>query len=217
MQQGLGRQFGGGFLDPLPYLAQVGDVFGQFFVGGILAVGAQDEATATTRFGRAHQRLQPRAQGVALVLRNLLRHADMVVLRQKHQQPPRHADLRGQARTLGADRVLDDLHHDRLAFEHLLFNRHLRLALACKHRRLSAFLALPHIGHMQEGRTLQANVDERRLHAGQHARDLAQVHIADQAPLQRALVVQLLHGATFDDGHAGFLWRPVDQNIVLHG
>ena len=60
---------------------------------------------------------------------------------------------------------------------------------------LAAFLAVPHVRHVQKGRTLQPDVDEGRLHARQHARDLAQVHVADQAPLQRALHVQFLHGA----------------------
>ena len=29
--------------------------------------------------------------------------------------------------------------------------------------------------------------------------------------------MQLLHGAAFDNRHACFLGRPVDQNIFLHG
>ena len=58
---------------------------------------------------------------------------------------------------------------------------------------------------MQERGALQADVDERRLHAGQHPRYLAQVHVADQPALQRALQVQLLHGAVFHHRDARFL------------
>jgi hypothetical protein len=58
---------------------------------------------------------------------------------------------------------------------------------------------------MQEGRALQPDVDEGRLHARQHARHLAQVDIAHQAALQRALHVQLLHRTVLHHGHAGFL------------
>jgi hypothetical protein len=82
--------------------------------------------------------------------------------------------------------------------------------------RLALQRALPQVGHVQEGRALQADVDEGRLHARQHARHLAQVDVAHQAALQRALDVQLLHGAQLDDGHAGFLRRPVDQDVLLH-
>ena len=37
-----------------------------------------------------------------------------------------------------------------------------------------------------------------------------------RAALERALDVQLLDGPAFDDGHPGFLWGPVDENVV-HG
>ena len=47
----------------------------------------------------------------------------MLILREKHQQPACNADLRGQPRTLGANRILDDLHHQRLTFKYLFFNR----------------------------------------------------------------------------------------------
>ena len=74
----------------------------------------------------------------------------------------------------------------------------------------------PDVGDVQERGALEADVDERRLHAGQHARDLAEVDVADQAALERALDVQLLHGAVLDDRDARFLRGPVDQD-VLHG
>jgi hypothetical protein len=68
------------------------------------------------------------------------------------------------------------------------------VALRCR-RLAQPGLRLPDVGHVQEGRALQADVDEGRLHAGQHARDLAQVDVADQPALQRAFDVQFLHGA----------------------
>jgi hypothetical protein len=129
----------------------------------------------------------------------------MIVLWQKHQQAACKADLCGQACALGANRVLDDLHHQRLALKHLFFNRQLRLGLSGEHGGLAAIrLALPHIGHMQKRRTLQTDVDERRLHARQHARNLPQVHIAHQATLERTLDVQLLHGARAPRRQRGF-------------
>jgi hypothetical protein len=126
------------------------------------------------------------------------------------------AGLGRQARALGADRVLDHLHHQRLAFEHLLFDRHLGQAVAHEPGRLALGLAVPDVGHVQERGALQADVDEGRLHAGQHARHLAQVHVADQSALERAFDVQLLHRAVLDDRHPRFLRRPVDQDVLLH-
>jgi hypothetical protein len=67
---------------------------------------------------------------------------------------------------------------------------------------------------VQEGGALQADVDEGRLHARQHARHLAQVDVADQPALERALDVQLLHRAVLDQRHAGLLRRPVDQDVL---
>ncbi len=120
-------------------------------------------------------------------------------------------------RALAADWVFDDLHRQRLAFKHLALNRDLRLRAACHAQALAIGRAVPHISHVQEGRTLQPNVYKGRLHARQHPRHAAQVHIAHQATLQRALDMQLLHGTAFDDRHTGFLRRPVDQNVFLHG
>ncbi len=76
---------------------------------------------------------------------------------------------------------------------------------------------LPHIGHMQKGSLVQTDVDESRLHARQDPGHFAQVHIAHQTALQRAFDVQLLHGTKFDHRDPGFLGRPIDQNILLHG
>ena len=217
VQQAGRRLARGGFADARPGLAQVGDVLGQFGVGGVLGVGAQDEAAAAGALGRlGRQRLHPPAQLVAQRGGDLLRHAHVVVLRQEHQHAPRQTDLRRQPRALAADRVLDDLHHQRLALEHLLFDGFGRRAGAVGRQAVAIDGLLPQVGHVQEGRALQPDVDEGRLHARQHARHLAQVDVADQAALQRTLDVQLLHRAAFDHRHPGFLGRPVDENILLH-
>ena len=203
-------------LDACPGLAQVADVFCQLGIAGVLAIGAQNKAATAALLLGAHQLLQARAQCVALVLRNLLRNADMVILRQKHQQTTSNADLRGQACTLGANGVLDDLYQQGLTFKDLLFNRHLGLVLAGKHGGFTALLALPDIGHMQKRSALQSDVDECRLHAWQHSGHLAQIDVTDQPTLQRPLHVQFLHRTALDNRDPRFLRRPVDQNILLH-
>src|SRR3954452_2186971 len=40
--------------------------------------------------------------------------------------------------------------------------------------------------------------------------------VADEASLERALDVQLLHGAALDDRDARLLRGPVDQDVLLH-
>ena len=75
----------------------------------------------------------------------------------------------------------------------------------------------PDVGHMQEGGALQADVDEGRLHARQHAHDLAEIDVADQPARQRAFDVQFLHGALQDQRDARFLRGDVDQDFFVHG
>lgn len=173
---------------------------------------------AAARFERGllRQRLHALAQALALGGRNFLRDADVRLLRQKHQHAPGNADLRGKARPLGANGVFDHLHHQRLPLEHQLFNGPLRRA-ALGRRRFARRRGLPHIGHVQKGRALRANVNKGRLHARQHAHHLAQINIAHLPALQRALHVQLLHRAVFHHGHACFLGGVVDENFLLHG
>ncbi len=122
--------------------------------------------------------------------------------------------MRRKPRAFAAQRVFDDLHHHGLPFK-----QHVLDGLG--RRRFFILLwswrdGLRHIGHMQKGRALQPNVDKGRLHARQHAHDLAQIDIAHQTALQGAFDVDFLHHALFDDGGAGFLGRPVDQYFLLH-
>jgi hypothetical protein len=139
----------------------------------------------------------------------------------KHQQPTRNADLRGQPGPLGANRVLDDLHHQGLPLENLPFDGQRSRRRFRRSTALNVAGTVPgegrhEIGNVQESGALQTDVDERRLHSRQHPGHLAQVHVAHQSALQRPLDVQFLDRAVFDDGHPGFLRRPIDQDVLLH-
>ena len=136
-----------------------------------------------------------------------LRDADVRVLRQVDEQAPGEADLRRQARALGADRVLDHLHQQRLALVQDLLDGLLLAAVP-------VLPVLPDVGDVQERGALQADLDECALHSRQHARDAAQVDVADQAARAGALDVQLLHHALFEHGDARFLRRDVDQDFM---
>ena len=108
--------------DAGPGFAQIGNVFAKFGVSCIFTVGTQYKAA--TRLTR--QGLQALAQLFALLGGDFLRHANVAVLRQKNEQAPGDADLRRQSRTLGADGVLQDLHHDGPSLKQLLLNRQRR-------------------------------------------------------------------------------------------
>ena len=148
----------------------------------------------------------------------------MVVLWQKNQQTARNADLRRQPRALGSNRVFQNLNHHSLPFKQLLFNRvkrcqDWRRRSGCERRTgfsMPAVDTAHQISDMQKGGPVQTDVDESRLHARQHPRHLAQVDIANQATLQRALNLQFLHRPLLNHGNPGFLRRPIDQDILLH-
>jgi hypothetical protein len=117
-----------------------------------------------------------RAQRLALgFLLDLLRDADVLVLRQVDQHAAGDRDLGRQARALGADRILDHLHGQHLAVEQDLLDRVGRHC-CCHCAAIAAVVGtgFPDVGHVQEGGALQADVDEGRLHARQHPHDLAE-------------------------------------------
>jgi hypothetical protein len=84
---------------------------------------------------------------------------------------------------------------------------------------------LPDVGDVQEGGALEADVDEGRLHAGQHAHHAAEVDVADEAarvPARCARRAVPAHerpaACSRRSGDAGFLRRElVDLEILVAG
>ena len=72
------------------------------------------------------------------------------------------------------------------------------------------------VGGVQEGGAFQAHVDERRLHARQHALHAALVEIADDAAAALALDEQLGQHAVFDERRARLARRHVDEDFRRH-
>jgi hypothetical protein len=58
---------------------------------------------------------------------DLAGNADVIHRRHEDQEPPRHGDMRGQPRSLGPERLLDDLDEDLLALLQQIFDLGLRL------------------------------------------------------------------------------------------
>ena len=133
----------------------------------------------------------------------------MRILRQVDEEPAREAHLSGQAGALGADRVLDHLHEQRLAFAQYFLDRLLLRAVA-------VLPMLPDVGDVQERRALEPDLDERALHSGQHARDAAEADVADEAASAGALDVKFLHDALLEHRDARFLGSYVDEDFMRH-
>lgn len=72
------------------------------------------------------------------------------------------------------------------------------------------------VGGVQEGGLVHADVDEGRLHAGQHPADLALVDVADDAALGLTLHVHFLQQTVFDQGDPGFGGGDVYQQFYRH-
>ncbi len=165
VQQGRRRRAHGQRLQRSPGFAQIGDVVGELIAAGVFGDGAHD---ISARFVGWQHRGQTCAYRFALGLAfDLLRNPDMRFLRQVDQRAAGNADLRRQARALGADRILDHLHHQRLALvQHLLDRLRGGLAMPVMAMAAARLARLPDVGDVQKRGAFQADVDESRLHAG---------------------------------------------------
>ena len=135
----------------------------------------------------------------------------MFFLRQINQHAPGDRHLGRKSRALGADRILDHLNQQRLAFIDDVLDG---LALAI---RGLADPRLPDIGNMQKSGTFQADIDKCRLHARQNSHHLAQINIADEAARSVAFDMQFLDDPLLEDGNPGFLRGEIDEDTFGHG
>ena len=162
----------------------------------------------------------------------------MIDGRHEHQEAPGHGDVRGQPRALGAERLLDHLDDDLLAFLEqlldLLGGTILAIALAAAAAATAAVVAaaglvllvagelvelgegVHHVGDVEEAVALEAEVDERGLHAGQHFRDPALVDVADHAAVALALDEDLRDQVVLEDGHHGLVAVRGDDHLLIH-
>ena len=154
-------------LDVAPAGGEPLDVAGQLVLGGSLGRRAHDDAG-----GVRDDLLEHVLEAGALGVGELAGDAAGVAVGHVDQEPARQADLAGEPGALVADRVLGDLHQDRLTrLEHLL---DLAGAVAGA-ERVPVDLA-----GVEDRVAPLADVDERRLHRGQHVLHPAEVDVADQ-------------------------------------
>ena len=72
------------------------------------------------------------------------------------------------------------------------------------------------IRNVQEARLLESDIDERRLHPGQHPRDLALIDVAGEADLAIALEVEFRELVIFKQRDAHLECGRVDCDFSFH-
>jgi hypothetical protein len=191
-------------LDPLPQPEQGQQIPVERRLGLFEGVGADDDAASRRQVESRgdHLELLP---GV-LVL-DLPGDPPRVLEGGEHQVAPGEREGGGERRPLGADRVLGDLDHDRLALlEHVLDAR--RAAPGVAVVRLG-----DHVLDGQEAVALGPIVDEGRVQAGLDAGDHAAVDVAAGEAGFSDVDFVILQGVALDDGDAQlFRTLRVDQH-----
>ena len=100
---------------------EVGEVADDVFLRAAAGGGPDDHAAREAVL--LAELADDAAQAAALFPRvDLARHADVVDRRHEDQEPAGHRHVRGQARALGAERLLDDLDEDVLPFLQQVFD-----------------------------------------------------------------------------------------------
>ncbi len=121
----------------------------------------------------------------------------------------------GQPGAFGANRVLDHLHHQLLAFAHQIGNSQGSvIGGGDVGRTFVQQIFRANVRDMQERRPLQANVHKCGFHAGQYPADLTLVNIADQAAFAGPFNENFLEDAVLHHRDPGFTRSDIDQNFV---
>ena len=156
------------------------------------------------------ERLEDVAQPRALVVLQPARDAEALTARHVDDEAAGERHLGRQPCALRLHRVLDRLDEDRLAAAQQVLD-----ALAVVPFALE--LGDDDLVDVEEAVLLEADVDERGLHPGQHVVDGAQVDVpGDRAPV-RALEVDLGDLAVLEDGDAALGDAGRDEQLALRG
>ena len=170
--------------------------------GGALGGGADDHAA-----GRRGDLLDDRLQAVALVVVEPARDAEPVAVRDVDDEAAGQRDLGRQAGALRLHRVLDRLDEHGLA----ALDQVLDLAGAAAALELGA----DDLVDVEEAVLLEADLDERRLHPGQHVVDRAEVDVAGDRAVLGPLEVDLGDDAVLDHGDALLARVDRDEQLAL--
>ena len=150
------------------------------------------------------------AQALAHVVGQALGDAVRLGVGDQHDEPAGQRHLLGQAGALGADRVLRDLADDQLAGPQDVLDAGAVAAL------LDVLGVVLHVAAVEHGVLRRGDVDERRLHAGQHVLHPADVDVAvDLADVVgRPADVVLDQVAALEHGDLGHVRAHLDAHEV---
>ncbi len=209
-----------------PDLVECLEVADDVFLGPAAGGRADDDAAreAVRLAELAHDAAQPAS---FLARLDLPGDADVIDRRHEDQKAPRHGDVRREARALGAERLLDDLDEDLLALLEEVLDPRLRTGFVSRPVLAGTFFVarfelvellerVHDVGDVQEPVALEAEVDERRLHAGQDLADPALVDVADDSPLPLAFDEDFGGEIVLENGHHGFVAVGGDDHLLGH-
>src|SRR5438552_648253 len=147
-----------------------------------------------------------------------------------NEEPPGQRDLRGDARSLGADRFLDDL--DDSGFAALQLVRDVGQPAPGRARaavpraapatvavvvvvigRLVFVFRLDQVRGVEKGALFRSDVDERGLYPRKHGLDRAEVDIAHHAAGIRTIHQELNKAVVLQDRDASLACGPADENF----
>ena len=184
-----------GPLDLEPASTQARELAREPLLGRLLAHRAHDHPAGIRRDHLAGERAKSRPLFAVLDLA-----ADAHARRERHvdQEAACQRHLGGQARPLGADGLLGDLHCDPVALAQQLLDRG-GLAVAAVPGRFSVFVY--HVRDVQETRLPDSDVDESRLNARKNRLYASQEHVAHQPSLVGAVQHQFYESLVFQKRH----------------
>ncbi len=175
------------------------------------AFGDRSDNGATGQVVLRHDVLDQCAQAIPLLLvLDAGRHADRLAVRQQHQVPRRQSYESCQSCTLVAKRIFDNLHNDIVTFTDQVPNIWNLLGAIVR-------TVAGDVRRVQEGGSLQPDIDERRLHARQYSQHATFEDVADRAAPHRALDIDLLQYAVLQQRCTHLAGRHVDQYFFFQG
>src|SRR3954454_22952906 len=186
-------------LDDLPLRLQPVDVAGELLLRGALRGGPDDDAGVL-----GDDLLEDVLEPLPLGVRQLAADPRHRATGHVDQEPAGQVDLLGEPGALVADRVLGDLDQHLVAGLQRLLDRAL---LAGEAGGVPVDLA-----GVQDGVAALADVDEGRLHAGQHVLHPAQVDVAGERGRLRLGHVVLDQDVVLEDGDLGALALLADDH-----
>src|SRR5206468_2987225 len=189
-------------LDRLPETLQEDEVALDVLGGGAVGGGADDDAALL-----GGDLLEDVLEALALVVVESARDAEPLAVRHVDEEAAGERDLRRQPGALRLHRVLHGLDEDRLAAtDQVLDLLAVPLALELGHDDLV---------DVEEAVLLQADLDERGLHPGQHVVDGAEVDVAGDRAALRPFEVDLRDTLVLDDRHTLLADVDRDQELAL--